>query len=148
MVESPESIGQRAESSQPRNHKDHTAGKGFTSMTHFNFVHKFIPMPQAMKIPDAKVTVDKEWKKLETIPAWNFGKSQEQKRRLKRQKESPLCHTDGQMSHQECGVGIKITDVQRQSRAPWASQMTAAKVMQKCQIATDKQLMQYTRTLK
>ena len=32
-------------------------------------VHIFIPMPQAMKIPDAKTAVDKEWKKLETIPA-------------------------------------------------------------------------------
>ena len=32
-------------------------------------VHKFIPMPQAMKIPNAKAAVDKEWKKLETIPA-------------------------------------------------------------------------------
>ena len=27
--------------------------------------HKFTPMPQAMKIPDAKAAVDKEWKKLE-----------------------------------------------------------------------------------
>ena len=40
-------------------------------MTHEDLVHKFIPMPQAMKIPDAKAAVDKEWKKLETIPAWN-----------------------------------------------------------------------------
>ena len=36
-------------------------------------MHKFIPMPQAMKIPDAKAAVDKEWKKLETIPAWQLG---------------------------------------------------------------------------
>ena len=28
-------------------------------------------MPQAMKIPDAKAAVDKEWKKLETMPAWD-----------------------------------------------------------------------------
>ena len=34
-------------------------------------VHKFIPMPQAMKILAAKDAVDKELKKLETIPAWN-----------------------------------------------------------------------------
>ena len=40
------------------------------SMIHHNLVHKFIPMPQAMKIPDAKAAVDKEWKKLETIPEW------------------------------------------------------------------------------
>ena len=33
---------------------------------HFNItivVHKFIPMPQAMKIPAAKAAVDKEWGK-------------------------------------------------------------------------------------
>ena len=34
-------------------------------------VHKFIPMPQAMNILAAKDAVDKELKKLETIPAWN-----------------------------------------------------------------------------
>ena len=37
----------------------------------------------------------------------------------KRQKESPLCNIDGHMLPQECGVGTKITEVQRQSRAPW-----------------------------
>ena len=31
-------------------HEDHIAGKGFTSMSHYNLVHKFIPMPQAMNI--------------------------------------------------------------------------------------------------
>ena len=30
-----------------------------TSMTHCNLAHKFSPMPQAMKIPDAKAAVDK-----------------------------------------------------------------------------------------
>ena len=32
-----------------------------------HLVHKFIPMPQAMKIPAAKAAVDKEWEKLEKI---------------------------------------------------------------------------------
>ena len=32
-----------------------------------SFVHKFIPMPQAMKIPAAKAAADKEWEKLEKI---------------------------------------------------------------------------------
>ena len=63
-------------------------------MSHYNLEHKFIPMPQAMTIPDAKAAVDKEWKKLETIPAWNLKKCQEQKGgysgSTKRQKESPL----------------------------------------------------------
>ena len=56
------------------------AGKGFTSMTHYNLVHEFIPMPQPMKIPDAKATVDKEWKKLETNRAWNLDKVKSKKR--------------------------------------------------------------------
>ena len=43
-------------------------------MTHYNLVHKFIPMPQAMRIPRAKAGVGKECKKLETIPAWDLGK--------------------------------------------------------------------------
>ena len=43
-------------------------------MSHCNLVHKFIPMPQAMRIPDAKASVGKEWKKLKTIPAWDLEK--------------------------------------------------------------------------
>ena len=39
------------------------------SLQHYNLVHKFIPMPQAMKIRAAKATVDKEWEKL----GENFG---------------------------------------------------------------------------
>ena len=40
-------------------HEDRIAGKGFTSMIRYNFVHKFLPVPQAMKIPDAKAAVEK-----------------------------------------------------------------------------------------
>ena len=67
-VEFHECMRQRAESSQPKNHEDHIASKGFTSMTHYTLVHKFVPLPQAMKFLDAKATVDKDWEKLETIP--------------------------------------------------------------------------------
>ena len=49
--------------------KDHIAGKGNYSLQHYNLVHKFIPMPQAMKIPAAKAAVDKEWEKI----GENFG---------------------------------------------------------------------------
>ena len=47
-----------------RYHKDRTAGKGMNSSSRYNLVHKFNPMPQAMKIPDAKAAVEK-WEKLE-----------------------------------------------------------------------------------
>ena len=84
-------------------------------MSHYNLVHKFIPMPQAMKIPDAQAAVDKEWKKARDDPSLEFRKSQEQENEVileaQRQKESPLCHIDGHMSPQECGVGAQITEV-------------------------------------
>ena len=53
-VESPESTWQRVEPSLPEHHEDHIAGKGYTSMTHYNLVHEFIPVPLAKKIRDAK----------------------------------------------------------------------------------------------
>ena len=40
----------------PHYHQDHIAGKGENSLQHYNLVHKFIPMPQAMKIPAATRT--------------------------------------------------------------------------------------------
>ena len=48
--ESDESTRHRAEASQSQNHEDHVASEGFTSMSHSNLVHKFIPMPPAMTI--------------------------------------------------------------------------------------------------
>ena len=35
--------------SMPIHHEDHIAGKGENSLQHYNFVHKFNPMPQAIK---------------------------------------------------------------------------------------------------
>ena len=58
--------------SMPHYHQDHIAEKGDNSLQHYNLVHKFIPMPQAMKIPTAKAAVDKEWEKLGEISAWNL----------------------------------------------------------------------------
>ena len=65
ILEAGESTSMRMEESLPKNHEDHIAGKGDNSLQHCNLVHKFIPMPQAMKIPAAKAAVDKEWEKLE-----------------------------------------------------------------------------------
>ena len=44
------------------------------SLQHYNVVHKFIPVPQAMKVPAAKAAVDKEGENLEKILAWNLTK--------------------------------------------------------------------------
>ena len=48
--------------------------EGNNAVQHYSLVHEFIPMPQAMKIPAAKAAVDKEWEKLEKIPAWDLTK--------------------------------------------------------------------------
>ena len=74
ILEASESTRLRMEESLPNYHEDHIAGKGDNSLQHYNLVHKFIPMPQAMKIPAAKAAVDKEWEKLEKIPAWDLTK--------------------------------------------------------------------------
>ena len=49
------------------------------SMTHYSLVHKFIPMPQALKIPDAKGAVEKELEKLKKISAWQLTKVRNKK---------------------------------------------------------------------
>ena len=61
ILEASESTGLRMGESSPTHHEDYIAGKGANSLQHYNLVHKFIPMPQAMKIPAAKAAVDKEW---------------------------------------------------------------------------------------
>ena len=72
ILEDSESTRLRMEESLPNYHEDHIAGKGDNSLQHYNLVHKFIPMPQAMKIPATTVAVNKEWEKLEKIPAWDL----------------------------------------------------------------------------
>ena len=64
ILEANESTKMRMGNSEPPNHEDHIAGKGENSLQHYNLVHKFIPMPQAMKIPPAKAAVDKLWEKI------------------------------------------------------------------------------------
>ena len=59
ILEASESTRVRMEETLPKYHEDHIAGRGDISLQHYNLVHKFIPMPQAMKIPAAKAAVDK-----------------------------------------------------------------------------------------
>ena len=54
ILEADESTRMRMGNSIPHHHEDHIAGIGHNSLQHYNLVHKFIPMPQAMKIPSSK----------------------------------------------------------------------------------------------
>ena len=122
IVEAQESTRKRLESTLPRNHEDQIAEKEFKSISHCNLVHEFVPMPQAMNIPNAKPAVDKEWEKLEKLPAWQLDKVKCKKEVIldaqKREKQSPRCYIDGDLSSQECRVRTKAPEVQRTSRAP------------------------------
>ena len=58
-LEASESTRVRMEESLPNYHEDHIEGRGDNSLQHYNLVHKFILISQAMKIPSAKAAVDK-----------------------------------------------------------------------------------------
>ena len=60
IVEADESTRKRLGRTLHKDHEDHTAGKGTNSLSHNNLVRKFIPVPQTMKIPEAKAAADKE----------------------------------------------------------------------------------------
>ena len=90
-------------------------------MTHYNFVHKFIPVPQAVKIPGAEAAVGTEWKKLEAIPACQLDKLKSKKKVIleaQNDKNSTFCVVNEHLSSQECGVRTNISEVLRSSRTP------------------------------
>ena len=66
VVDVDECTRPRLEGAGHKPHQDHITAKGMNSMTHYSLVHKFIPMPEALKNPDAKAAVEKElenWRK-------------------------------------------------------------------------------------
>ena len=54
ILEADESTRMRMGNSIPHHHENHIAGEGANSLQHYNLVHNFNPMPQAMKIPCSK----------------------------------------------------------------------------------------------
>ena len=97
----------RMGNSIPHHHEDHIAGKGEHSLQHYNLVHKFIFMPQVMKIPAAKAAVDKEWEKCEKISAWNLTKVRSKKGVIEEARKSgatinSFCIINGHMSSEKC----------------------------------------------
>ena len=78
ILEAGESTRLRMGESLPNHHEDHTAGKGDNSLQHFYLVHKFIPVPQAIKIPAAKAAVDRNGK-IGEKSAWNLTKVRSKK---------------------------------------------------------------------
>ena len=133
------STRKRFERALPKDHEDRIAGKGITSLSHYNLVHKFFPMLRAMTIPDGKAAMDKEWEKLEKLPAWHMAKVNNQKEViLESQKEQRTIHfatlmdkdqkykgwvvLRGDVVKDDSGSHAAVTE-----QCPSASQVTAAK---------------------
>ena len=57
-VDTDDSMRIRLECVPHRYHEDHISARGIDSLSHYNLVRKFIPMPQASKLPDAKVALE------------------------------------------------------------------------------------------
>ena len=79
VVDADESTRPRLEGAGHKPHQDHITAKGTNSVTHYSLVHKFIPMPQAFKIPDAEAAVEKYYEKPEKIPVWQLTKVRNKK---------------------------------------------------------------------
>ena len=62
-----------------RYHEDHVAAKGINSLSHYNSVHKFTPMPQALKKNRCEGCSGTEWETLEKIRAWQLTKVKNKK---------------------------------------------------------------------
>ena len=152
ILEADESTRMRMGNSIPHSHENHIAGKGENALQHYNLVHKFIPMPQAMKIPAAKAAVDKERGKLEKISAWNLTKVKSKKQVIDEARTSDstvhfaslmdICHLKNavlEAKHQKYkGRVVLRGDIVKDDSGSYAvfteqgssaSQMTAAKIM-------------------
>ena len=152
ILEANESTRMRVGNSIPSNHEDQIAGKGGNSLQHCDLVHKFVPMPQAMKIPAANAAVDKEWEKLEKISAWNLTFVKSKKKVIDEARTSgatvhfaslmDICHLKNaelEAKHQKYkGRVVLRGDIVKDDSGSYAvfieqgssaSQMTAAKIM-------------------
>ena len=151
VVDADESTRPRLEGAGHKPHQDHITAKGVNSITHYSLVHKLIPMPQAL-IPNAKAAVEKEWGKLEKIPAWQLTKVRNKREvieeaRNKRRKVHfaslmDLCHLKNSELEPQFqkfkGRVVLRGDIVKDDSGSYAvfteqgssaSQMTAAKVM-------------------
>ena len=152
ILEADESTRPRMGNSVPNYHEDHIAEKRDNSLQHYNLGHKFIPMPQAMKIPFAQAAVDKEWDKLEKISAWNLTKVRSKKQVIDEARTKgakvrfaslmDICHlknTELEAKHQKHkGRVVLRGDIVKDDSGAYAvfteqgssaSQMAAAKIM-------------------
>ena len=152
ILEADESTRMRMGNSIPHHHEDHIAGKGENSLQHFNLVHKFIPMPQAIKNSSSKSSSGQGLEKLEKFSAWYLTKVRSKKEVIDEARMSgatvhfaslmDICHLKNaelEAKHQKYkGRVVLRGDIVKDDSGSYAvftekgssaSQMTAAKIM-------------------
>ena len=152
ILEADESTRMRMRNSIPHHHEDILQEKVKIHYSTTTLVHKFILMPQAMKIPAAKAAVDKEWEKLEKISAWNLTKVKSKKKVIDAARASrttvhfaslmDICHLKNaelEAKHQKYKGRVELRgDIVKDNSGSYAvfieqgssaSQMTAVKIM-------------------
>ena len=87
----------------------------FLSLSHYNLVHKFLPMPQALKKSRCEGCSGKRMGKLEKILAWELTKVRNKSEVIEEARKKTFGVIDGSLSSQEFGVRASISKVQRQS---------------------------------
>ena len=109
IVEAHESTRQRLESSLPQDHQDHIAGKRIQFNDSLQLGSQVYFDASSDENSEAKAAVDKEWKKLETSPAWQLDKVRSKKEERDK-KQVHFATFDGHLSSQKCGVTTKISE--------------------------------------
>ena len=129
VVDADESTRPRLEGAGHKPHQDHVTAKGTNSRTQNSLVHKFIPMPQASKIPNAKAAVEKEWEKLEKIPAWQLTKVRNKNKMIEETRNK------GRKVHFATLMAAKVMDIK--SRLPGWSRQAADAVSAHTQVTME-----------
>ena len=152
ILDASESTRLRMGESLPTCHEDHIAGKGNNSLQHKNLVHKFIPMPQAIKNSSSKDSSGQGMGKMEKISAWNLTKVRSKKEVIDEARTTgaivhfaslmDMCHLKNaelEAKHQKYkGRVVLRGDIVKDDSGSYAvfteqgsseSQMTAAKIM-------------------
>ena len=80
IVDADENTRLRLEGAEHKPHQDHITAKGMNSVTHYSLVHKFIPMPQALKFQMQRQQWRKNGKNLRKSQHGSWRKSETRKR--------------------------------------------------------------------
>ena len=121
LLEASESTRMRMEETLPKYHEDHIAGKGDSSLRHYNMVYNLFLYLKQWRYPQQK----QQWiKNGKTWKDFGVGQNKSQKQiwrdwwSKKRRKKSTLRFIDGPLSFEECRIGDKAPKKQISSRTP------------------------------